>query len=176
MRRAGAQHYAQLGVMLYTIQFLGRWGSAAVERYVGNAFVDVAATASLGGGAPLQHSLAHCTDAVSSAGGRPLGSGGDDCDTAAKFDAWWKTASSKLSEQAATWHKSWHAAQASAQGGVKVVGPPSHRGRVHRVIVGDPVFPLELWTTACGWHFGSATHLRVNSSEVSCLRCIAFEG
>ena len=55
--------------MLYIIQFLGRWGSAVVERHVGNAFIDVAAAASLGGGQALQHSLASCVSSLSSGGG-----------------------------------------------------------------------------------------------------------
>ena len=48
MRRAGVQFYARKGVLLFIIQFLGRCGSAAVEQYVGNAFIDVAAKASIG--------------------------------------------------------------------------------------------------------------------------------
>ena len=33
----GAQYYARRGLALFTIQHLGRWGSAAVERYVAEA-------------------------------------------------------------------------------------------------------------------------------------------
>jgi hypothetical protein len=173
MRRAGAQHYARMGVMLYIIQFLGRWGSAAVERYVGNAFVDIAAAASLGGGTPLLHSLANCRKAVGSASSGSSGGGGDVGATADKFDAWWKMASSKLSEQAATWQKSWQAAQDRAHGGVCRAGG---RGRVHRVIIGDPIFPLKAWATKCGWHFGTSTHMRVSSDDISCLRCLVSDG
>jgi hypothetical protein len=129
--------------------------------------------ASLGGGAPLQHSLANCKKAVSSASGGPLNSGGEESATAEKFDAWWKLANSKLSEQAATWQKSWQAAQDRAHGGVCRAGG---KGRVHRVIIGDPVFPLETWATKCGWHFGTSIHMRVSSDEISCLRCLVSDG
>ena len=37
MRRMGAQFYARRGIPLPTVQFIGRWGSAAVERYVAEA-------------------------------------------------------------------------------------------------------------------------------------------
>ena len=37
MRRSGAQWYAAKGVALFIIQFIGRWGSSTVEKYVGNA-------------------------------------------------------------------------------------------------------------------------------------------
>ena len=43
----GVQMYARRGVQLPLIQFLGRWGSAAVERYVGEALADRAAWAPL---------------------------------------------------------------------------------------------------------------------------------
>jgi hypothetical protein len=171
MRRAGAQHYARSGVMLYIIQFLGRWGSAVVERYVGNAFIDVAAAASLGGGGALQHSLASCVSSLSSGGGSSSDVGAVGNNTAEKFEAWWKLASCRLSEQAVVWHKSWMEAQDSACGGVRLA---SGRGRVHLVTVGDLVFPLVLWSTRCGWLFGSAPHVRVGRDEVSCLRCLGL--
>ena len=37
LRRMGAQFYARRGVPLPVIQFIGRWGSATVERYVAEA-------------------------------------------------------------------------------------------------------------------------------------------
>jgi hypothetical protein len=173
MRRAGAQYYARSGVMLFIIQFLGRWGSAAVERYVGNAFIDVAAAASLGGKHEMTCSLASCSSslAVGNSGTEDTAAAADG--SAAKFEAWWETASSKLSEQATVWHKAWQAAQDSAQGGVKRFGGT---GVVHRVVIGDPVFPLETWSTRCGWMFGTSQHVRVGASAVDCRRCINYGG
>ena len=47
LRRMGAQLYARRGVSLPVIQFLGRWGSSAVERYVAEALAGRAAWAPL---------------------------------------------------------------------------------------------------------------------------------
>jgi hypothetical protein len=173
MRRAGAQHYARSGVLLYIIQFLGRWGSAAVERYVGNAFIDVAAAASLGGGHVMQHSLASCTSSLGGVGGSCSGKGAVGDNAAEKFEAWWKMASCKLSEQAVLWHKTWLEAQASAHGGVRLA---NGKGRVHLVTVGDPVFPLESWSTRCGWLFGASPHVRLGRDCVSCRKCLSLSG
>jgi hypothetical protein len=168
MRRAGAQHYARQGVMLFIIQFLGRWGSAAVEKYVGNAFVDVAAEASRGGQRVLQNSLASCT---SSLGANSTSNAGSS--SAEKFEAWWAEASARLSVQAASWHKSWQVANDAALGGVRLA---SGKGPVHAVTVGDPVFPLGSWSTRCGWLFGVSAHIRLRRDCVSCLKCLSFTG
>ena len=92
---------------------------------------------------------------------------------AEKFDEWWALASRKLSEQAVTWHAAWLEAQACACGGVRAA---SDKGRVHLVVVGDPVFPLETWATRCGWLFGSSPHIRLGRDKVSCLKCLALRG
>lgn len=47
LRRMGAQLYARRGVPLPIVQFLGRWGSAAIERYVEEALASRAAWAPL---------------------------------------------------------------------------------------------------------------------------------
>ena len=45
LRRMGAQFYARHGVGLALVQHIGRWGSSAVERYVGEALATRAAWA-----------------------------------------------------------------------------------------------------------------------------------
>ena len=47
LRRMGAQLYARRGVPLPLVQFLGRWGSAAIEKYVGEALAGRASWAPL---------------------------------------------------------------------------------------------------------------------------------
>ena len=46
MRRAGAQMYARRGLLLFLIQFLGRWGGSTILRYTEEAFEQQLAQAS----------------------------------------------------------------------------------------------------------------------------------
>ena len=43
----GAQYYARCGIPLASIQFLGRWGGATVEKYVADALSGRASWASV---------------------------------------------------------------------------------------------------------------------------------
>ena len=47
-RRTGAQFHAKRGLMLWQIQYLGRWGGSSVELYVAEAMADLRATWSKG--------------------------------------------------------------------------------------------------------------------------------
>ena len=49
-RRTGAQFHARRGLALWQIQYLGRWGGSTVEIYVGEAFAELRAGWSHGGG------------------------------------------------------------------------------------------------------------------------------
>eukprot|EP00971_Amphidinium_carterae_P122112 2418005-Amphidinium_carterae.1 len=44
---------------------------------------------------------------------------------------------------------------------------------VHAVLIGEVAFPLEIWVTRCGWHFGFTRHLRTmfGGWGVWCGRC-----
>ena len=53
LRRMGAQFYARRGLQLSVIQYIGRWGSAAVERYVADALAGRAAWAPLAAASEL---------------------------------------------------------------------------------------------------------------------------
>ena len=50
----------------------------------------------------------------------------------------------------------------------KVKGAPDV---VHRMVVGEAAFPIESWTTTCGWKFGYVKHARMPRSEINCDRC-----
>ena len=166
MRRAGAQYYARKGAALFIIQFLGRWGSAVVEKYVGNAFLAVAARASLGAtsvsvngwGASAEPAgagfLAGAADRSESGG--PSGDLVSLCDEVRR----------SLKGVALEFHGELAAARTAATGGVKARG---HDKRVHEVLLGDPATPIDAWRSVCGWRFAVSAHTRVNV----CKRCTA---
>ena len=156
MRRSGAQWFARKGVLLFVIQFLGRWGGITVARYVGNAYMDVAARATLTKAvqqvssssrgieasaadvAVLAKPLADTTalEAVSSSVAK----------LEAVVDSWWGVANVKLTEAASRWQLSWTAKHETAS--ACVVGFDKG-AKVHAVLVGDTILPtslrLEVW-------------------------------
>ena len=67
----------------------------------------------------------------------------------------------------------WLAAEEARAGGVRPVGS-SGRGLTHRVAIGGAAVPSELWTTACGWNFGRAPHVRESIEVVTCKKCIEW--
>lgn len=162
MRRAGAQFYARNGVVLFVIQFLGRWGSAVVERYVGNAYIDVAAKASLGT-RPLP-----LLDSPSTTGGTPMPCVASGDSSSRAVDTWVEQANGKLKEFAKEWQENLRDEQLSTIGGVKGHGTDK---KVHRVLIGDASLPVDCWRTFCGWKFGQSPHMRVGASTVNCKRC-----
>eukprot|EP00971_Amphidinium_carterae_P320612 6372519-Amphidinium_carterae.1 len=46
---------------------------------------------------------------------------------------------------------------------------------VHGVLIGDVAFPLDIWVTLCGWHFGYSRHL-TSGEKVTCRRCLGLVG
>ena len=64
----GAQFYARRGVAVSVISFLGRWGSATVERYVADALNERAAWAPIAAAGEMDLS-----DVIAQASGRELG-------------------------------------------------------------------------------------------------------
>eukprot|EP00971_Amphidinium_carterae_P327780 6459318-Amphidinium_carterae.1 len=58
-------------------------------------------------------------------------------------------------------------------GGVRAL---SRNTVVHGVLIGDVAFPLDIWVTLCGWHFGYSRHLRTSGEKVTCRRCLGLVG
>ena len=180
-RRAGAQYYARRGVAVNIIQFVGRWGSATVYRYIDEALdasarhaAKIAASA-----APLQM----CPSAVSSR-----------MDRAAAILS--ELDNAKLGPESANEivERAVMAAQAAVAegchelelkltvdadariGAVKPVGRHSARAQVHMIALGDACYTSDLWTTACGWKFGGSHHVRVSTKEITCASCKKYVG
>jgi hypothetical protein len=59
----------------------------------------------------------------------------------------------------------------SAKGAVKPIGRAAGRAHTHKIALGEACYPSSLWTTACGWRFGSVPHIRVSEHEVDCASC-----
>ena len=180
-RRAGAQWLARLGLLLYLIQFLGRWGGPTVAGYVGEALqgqlaIKSAAYAAnpLGQGPGCQGSwpamkrelMRLARKAAKEAAARPEGAG-------AKPTA----SETGLADYAAT-----HIPlPSSAAPGVpclperRVRGLDGKRevGEIHSVALCDPCVPANAWTTACGWRFAASEHSMLGQGDVSCGRCLA---
>lgn len=170
MRRAGAQYYARKGVALFIIQFLGRWGSAAVEKYVGNAFLAVAAKASLGATSVGVNGWGASTEPAGAGrrtGAADLCGSGGPSDAVASFCG---EVSRRLKGVALEFHGELAATRTAVTGGVKAVGPDK---RVHKVLLGDLETPIDAWRTVCGWRFAVSAHTRVNVELVNCKRCTA---
>ena len=91
----------------------------------------------------------------------------------AVFEEWWAQATEKLSVAAGEWQAKWQRELAASCGGVRSTDSGV---RVHLVLVGDPMLPLELWRTKCGWRFGCVPHRRVRKELVDCRTCLGVAG
>ena len=174
-RRAGAQYYARRGVVIGIIQFLGRWGSETVYRYVGEALDSIARGAAKTAAGVLGPS---CTPELSSRLEpakiilNELGEGGSVADHAEEIvRRAVEAAQVAISKSCLALEFKLSAAAEIELGAVKPVGRAAARSHTHRIALGDARFPTELWTTACGWRFGSVDHVRVNVSEITCGSC-----
>jgi hypothetical protein len=125
-RRSGAKTYARLGWLCYQIQFMGRWASAEVLKYVEEAFG--ARTADW------------CrSTATATSGGEGGGSVADRSGGGAPGSGSSLAARSFRAEQL-------------AELGVLVLS----RSTAHVLLAGCTAWPRPLWTTACGWRFSGA--------------------
>ena len=165
MRREGSQLLARRGVLLYLIQFLGRWGGSTVERYVAEA---------------LRGQLARASSACAAGGGlAPAPESVTNLQRTLKqlVD---EAVAARCPQQAAPMHVLLSAA-ASVPGAPrappvqKIRGLKGQReaGEVHDAVVMDQALPREAWATRCNWKFGCAAHVIVNDQDVTCARCIA---
>ncbi|CAK0859757.1 unnamed protein product [Prorocentrum cordatum] len=178
LRRMGAQYYARRGVPMAHIEFLGRWGGPTVRKYVGDALGErvseasrVAAAGGPGGrsdpGPSLSDLKSLLREVVAECGGTTVEAEVEKrC--AAAF-ASWEGKLHAASEQAhEVWAKQWAAERKELVGGVR-----STEGEVHEVVVGDAVFPTDMWVARCGWRFGRSWHERCPVTGVSCKKCLA---
>ena len=183
LRRMGAQLLARRGLHLYLIQFFGRWGGAAVKRYVEEE---------LGAQTIMRAAYSASTGGTEGASG-PLPVGVEP----PPFPSW-----GGLKREVLRLVRSALASQKSAPGdeegravGRAIVdglvapvaaicgGPvlpfktvrPAKDGREsgdrHEVIASDPLLPRELWVTRCGWRFAGSPHAVSGGGEVTCGRC-----
>jgi hypothetical protein len=175
-RRAGAQYYARRGVSIGIIQFIGRWGSETVYRYIDEALDHTARLAARQ--AAQSDLLPICPTAVE-----------DRIEPALKIISELSDKSAETGDAVEIVARAVKAAcvavdagcsalelklmtkMAAVTGAVRGVGRAASRAQTHRIALGDACYPTELWTTACGWRFGSAPHIRVDISEITCASC-----
>ena len=152
LRRMGAQFYARHGVSVALIQHIGRWGSNAVERYVGEA---LAARASW---APV--AAARGLDANTLLGGR----GSARC---LDLDVL-----SNVVREIVRSEPTRRAEPEAPRTSDFVIAARS--GICHMVKSGGCGLPLGDWETVCGWRFGLRPHSPGTAAELSCTRCSAI--
>lgn len=177
-RRAGAKYYAVCGVSEAHIMFHGRWGSAAVRRYIGEALAGQTTDA------VMHAAKAACNPAVprsvANAPFSELAKILERVEAIAKKAVHAETGellkkAAAVARETVLAHSSsaearWLAAEEAKFGGVRPVGSGG-RGLAHRVAIGGSSVPSELWTSACGWNFGRAPHVRTSIDAVSCKKC-----
>ena len=159
LRRMGAQFYAKRGIALPVIQHLGRWGSQAVERYVGEALAGRSAWAPLA-------AAGEC-DADRMLGARDPQGRAPGLNAIAGF------LRNLVQQQVGQ-----SSAAASTTSCTPVDRTPAYvvagrSGVGHVVMVGGPGIPREAWETACHWRFGLRPHTASEDvSVLSCARCV----
>ena len=171
LRRSGAQWYARRLMPVYLIQFLARWGGPTVFIYVEEA---------------LRGQLA-----LASARAVALPSDGP-----VSWEALRKevreivraSAPSRTEEEAVPPQRLLHTAALLGSGTLPAGAPsmPTRRvqgrreqagaGKIHRVLLCDPLLAPDTWLTRCGWAFGLSDHILLEGSgSLTCKRCIQQE-
>ena len=180
-RRAGAQYFARCGVSEAHIMFHGRWGSAAVRRYIGEALAgqttDAVMRATRAESNPtVPRQLAGAAFGEVAELLRQVGETAKDALQRESGVLLQKAAEAARAIVLA--HSSEVEAEWLALGGVQLGGVRSAgscgRGATHRVALGDPAVPSVLWTTSCGWNFGRGPHLRTGTASVTCKKCLEW--
>ena len=160
LRRTGAQWYARRGVPLTIIQHIGRWGSQAVERYVGEALAGNSSWAAL--------HAAGCVDAERMIGGCGL-SGPAPLSLKSFTGLVAQLVATEVARVAQAPHPSPPCAPVA--GDITEFVKSGRTGTEHVVKIGGARIPPERWETACGWRFGTRPHTRGTGDTVSCVRC-----
>lgn len=184
LRRMGAQFYARRGLALPVIQHLGRWGSAAVERYVAEALEARAAWAPLAASENLDLSAVVGGDnqKTNTPG---LGAISGMIREVVKVEV--SKAKAKDIKKAEAEGKSKEGSRLSAASSSttdrqqeKPRADPREAIRSsitrigHIVRLGGPAIHPVCWETLCGWRFGCAPHERCRLDEVTCRRGCAL--
>ena len=151
--------YARRGVPLAVIQHIGRWGSATIERYVGEA---LAARASW---APLMAAGAFDAARMVSDCALP-GPASPSLGTLAGAVA--RLVQQELRQRPIPAQ----VADAQAQPRSDRDCVMSVRTGVGHVIKHMGDLPPEAWEAACGWRFGKVRHTFEPTSAISCRRCM----
>lgn len=164
-RRSGAKWLAMCGLSEDKIQFLGRWGSETVRRYIAEARANLTASWSrelslpkwFGTGLQTQSRKVRCM-------------------TRARLKV-------RLSKFAQSVRRRTEAQVRLAIKELELKPAPTivtyelvrRRGgkTLHAVDNGHPSVPVDAWRTICGWEFGLAQHCRAAgpAAEATCMRC-----
>ena len=179
LRPTGAQGLARLGVDLWSIQLLGRWGSTAVQGYVREASLDAAArwAARAGSDLDLESVLAQVAELRGDVGALRRGEGGleglVDCVLGRLRSEVSRASLRRELLDAAARHSAavqQPAATAAPEGQAHVLNRES--GVLHAVLIGPPVLPAAAWATRCGWKFGLAPHaIAPAAHRATCQKC-----
>ena len=179
-RRSGAKFYALQNVSENHIMFLGRWGSARVRLYIGEAMAEqamrAAQRATLAAGNPMAprnlgpSALVTTTELLQQA----TVTRAVDESAAAELVAKAAVAARTAVEQAMGDIELRCAEFAASRIGAVRPAGRADQGLAHLVAVGDGCLPSELWVTRCGWSFGLSRHIRVHKADVTCEKCIAW--
>ena len=179
LRPTGAQGLSRLGLDLWSIQLLGRWGSTAVRDYVREAALQgasawarraaispgtediLAAVTRLAAGAPEPPSR----EAISAIVLETLA----DLGITERQEL-----TGPLTDEAAAEVALVCEAPAGAVVSEGITPHPqlvtnTASGVQHRILVGPPVLPSTQWHTVCGWRFGALDH--ASHSQESRSRC-----
>ena len=173
-RREGAQYYARQGVQECLIQFLGRWGSPTVKRYIGEALDSQASTAARRAAAHGRRPtmpVALGDNAFLSSGQLLDQLGSTSAGNAAAIVQQAVAEARRVIEETQVAQEARWARAAEDRLGAVVSRSTAGR-QVHRIALGDGCVPPSLWATWCGWRFGSIEHVRVKIDLVNCKKCL----
>ena len=84
------------------------------------------------------------------------------------YSQWEDKVRAAVAQVHGAWAKQWVDEQRGRLGGVR-----SAENEVHEVVVGDAMFPIDVWVTRCGWRFGHSKHSRCPVVNVTCKKCVA---
>ena len=185
MRRMGAQFYARRGVPLAIIQHIGRWGSAAVQRYVEHALegraswaplvasggLDVGQVVGACGGSGqatfdlqlIEGLVRHCVEqkvALDRRAKRRRAAAG----AAPVPEVGPQVAALRAELKADIAHV------ADLAAGSLVAVRSTRTSGCHLVKVAGRAFHPRQWVTHCGWYFGTAPHEPCAPADVKCRR------
>ena len=189
MRATGAQGLAALGVEVWAIQLLGRWGSQAVLGYVREAALSTSAewARRAAEGSTLENVL----------GGAPGGTKHvvDEFEAKKEYFENLPVVLEAVEDKGVQTEVAEALARESMESEIKELsdrpaavedGPVdlvlafSAAGVAHEVLVGPPAFASDQWTTFCGWKFGRSREVSLasraslpRSHKLLCGKCFA---